>query len=106
MRLPEWLAPGRMVVGHVELGEGRFAFTLDLVHPWFGEMIHQLAVFAEGEQVGQIPAGMQAGVEAILRADLVAGTRAKGSLGHGDFEGGQESPGPAKLLPRIFQQDQ
>ncbi|MCW3847307.1 DUF4166 domain-containing protein [Sphingomonas sp. LB-2] len=48
-RLPDWLAPGRMVVGHVELGEGRFAFTLDLVHPLFGELIHQLAVFADCE---------------------------------------------------------
>jgi hypothetical protein len=47
LRIPAWLAPGRMVVGHVDLGEDRFAFTLDLVHPWFGELIHQLAVFAD-----------------------------------------------------------
>ena len=51
LRVPDWLAPGRMVVGHVELGEGRFAFTLDLVHPVFGELIHQLAVFADCEVV-------------------------------------------------------
>ena len=49
LRMPDWLAPGRMVVGHVELGGGRFAFTLDLVHPVFGELIHQLAVFADCE---------------------------------------------------------
>lgn len=49
LRIPAWLAPGRMVVGHVELGEGRFAFTLDLVHSWFGELIHQIAVFADCE---------------------------------------------------------
>jgi len=49
LRVPEWLAPGRMVVGHVELGERRFVFTLDLVHPLFGELIHQLAVFADCE---------------------------------------------------------
>jgi hypothetical protein len=49
LRIPSWLAPGRMVVGHVELGEGRFAFTLDLVHPWFGELVHQLAAFADCE---------------------------------------------------------
>ncbi|MDF7774912.1 DUF4166 domain-containing protein [Sphingomonas sp. AOB5] len=47
LRVPDWLAPGRLVVGHVELGEDRFAFTLDLVHPWFGELIHQIAVFAD-----------------------------------------------------------
>jgi len=52
LRVPDWLAPGQMVVGHVELGEGRFAFTLDLVHPWFGELIHQLAVFADCEAAG------------------------------------------------------
>lgn len=49
LRIPRALAPGRLVIGHVELGEGRFAFTLDLVHPWFGELIHQLAVFADCE---------------------------------------------------------
>jgi hypothetical protein len=41
---------GRLTVGHVEIGDGRFAFTLDLVHPWFGQMIHQLAVFADADE--------------------------------------------------------
>lgn len=49
LRLPQWLAPGRLVIGHVDLDDGRFAFTLDLVHPWFGELIHQLLVFADCE---------------------------------------------------------
>lgn len=49
LRIPRWLAPGQLVIGHVELGDGRFVFTLDLVHPWFGELIHQLAVFADCE---------------------------------------------------------
>jgi hypothetical protein len=49
LRIPRWLAPGDLVIGHVELGEGRFAFTLDLVNPRFGELIHQLAVFADCE---------------------------------------------------------
>jgi hypothetical protein len=47
LRIPRWLAPGRLVIGHVELGGNRFAFTLDLIHPWFGELVHQLAVFAD-----------------------------------------------------------
>ncbi|MBO9711478.1 DUF4166 domain-containing protein [Sphingomonas sp.] len=49
LRVPAWAAPGRLVIGHVDLGEGRFAFTLDLVHPWFGELVHQLALFADCE---------------------------------------------------------
>ncbi len=47
LRCPAWLAPGRLVIGHVDLGGGRFAFTLDLIHPWLGELIHQRAVFAD-----------------------------------------------------------
>lgn len=49
MRIPDWAAPGALTIGHVDLGEGRFAFTLDLGHPWFGELLHQLAVFADCE---------------------------------------------------------
>ena len=40
---------GHLTIGHVDLGGDRFAFTLDLIHPWFGELIHQLAVFADGD---------------------------------------------------------
>jgi hypothetical protein len=46
LRIPETL-PGHLVVGHTDLGGGHFAFTLDLVHPWLGELVHQLAVFAD-----------------------------------------------------------
>lgn len=49
LRLPRWLNPGALTVAHVDRGGGRFAFTLDLVHPWFGELIHQVAIFADGE---------------------------------------------------------
>ncbi|MCW3837048.1 DUF4166 domain-containing protein [Sphingomonas canadensis] len=49
LRLPRWLEPGRLVIGHVDLGAGRFAFTLDLIHPWLGELVHQLAVFEDEE---------------------------------------------------------
>lgn len=49
LRIPNWLSPGRLVIGHVDLGGGRFAFTLDLVHRRLGELLHQLAVFEDGE---------------------------------------------------------
>ncbi len=50
--LPRWLTPGDLTVGHHDLGHqvggrGRFAFTLDITHPWFGRLIHQRAVFEE-----------------------------------------------------------
>jgi hypothetical protein len=45
--LPRWLAPGELVVGHHDLGAGRFAFTLDLTHPWFGLLVHQRAEYAD-----------------------------------------------------------
>ncbi len=45
MRLPAWLTPGRTVVTHRDLGCGRFAFDLDLKHPWLGELVHQHAIF-------------------------------------------------------------
>lgn len=45
--LPRWLAPGALTVGHHELGNGRFAFTLDIVHPWFGRLIQQRGIFEE-----------------------------------------------------------
>ena len=45
--LPKWLTPGALEVGHRDLGDGRFAFTLDITHPWLGRLIHQRAVFQE-----------------------------------------------------------
>jgi hypothetical protein len=47
VRLPRWLGPGRTVVTHRDLGEGRFAFDLALDHPLFGELVHQHAVFRD-----------------------------------------------------------
>jgi hypothetical protein len=47
MRLPAWVSPGQLTVGHRDLGNGRFVFSLDLVHPWFGELIHQAATFTD-----------------------------------------------------------
>jgi hypothetical protein len=45
--LPAWLAPGALTVTHGELGDGRFSFTLDLVHSRFGALIRQTAAFRE-----------------------------------------------------------
>jgi hypothetical protein len=45
--LPRWLSPGALTVTHGELVDGWFSFTLDLVHPRFGALIRQTAVFRE-----------------------------------------------------------
>lgn len=47
VRLPGWAMPGALTVGHQDIGGGRFLFSLDLVHPWLGELVHQLCVFAD-----------------------------------------------------------
>ncbi len=47
--LPPILAPGQLVVGHHDKGDGRFEFTLDIRHPLFGELIFQRAVFTDWE---------------------------------------------------------
>jgi len=47
LRIPQVLSPGDLTVGHKELGQGRFAFSLDLVHRRLGVLIRQRAVFRE-----------------------------------------------------------
>jgi len=47
LRLPAFLVPGALTVTHRELGAGRFLFGLDVVHPLFGPIIHQTAIFRE-----------------------------------------------------------
>ena len=47
LRLPRWLAPGHLVIGHEDLGAGRFAFTLDLTHRALGTLITQRCTFTE-----------------------------------------------------------
>lgn len=49
LRIPNAVL-GHLVVGHTDLGRGHFAFTLDLVHPWLGELVHQLAIFADPQE--------------------------------------------------------
>jgi hypothetical protein len=47
LRLPRALTPGALTVTHAELGDGRFNFTLAIVHPLFGAVIRQVAIFRE-----------------------------------------------------------
>jgi hypothetical protein len=45
--LPEWLTPGDLTVIHSDLGGNAFRFTLEIVHPYFGRLLRQSAVFRE-----------------------------------------------------------
>jgi hypothetical protein len=47
LRLPAFLTPGVLTVGHTDLGRGEFQFTLEIVHPRFGILVRQSAVFKE-----------------------------------------------------------
>ena len=41
--------PGALAVTHAELGDGRFLFKLDIVHPRLGRLICQTAAFEEAQ---------------------------------------------------------
>lgn len=45
LRLPRWIVPGRTVVQHIDCGDGSFDFTLQIIHPIFGELLYQRARF-------------------------------------------------------------
>lgn len=47
IRLPRWTEPGALTITHRDLGEGRFAFTLALDHPWLGRLLGQDAIFRD-----------------------------------------------------------
>jgi len=47
LRLPGFLTPGTLTVTHDEIGDGSFAFRLDVTHPGLGILIRQDAVFRE-----------------------------------------------------------
>jgi len=49
LRLPTWLTPGATLVTHAELPDGKFAFTLQVIHPRLGLLIRQMAIFREVE---------------------------------------------------------
>lgn len=44
---PRWFSPGVMTLAHTEIDATHFAFTLDLHHPWLGQLIHQRVDFEE-----------------------------------------------------------
>jgi hypothetical protein len=45
--LPAWLCPGELTVIHAEVPDGRFSFTLQLVHPRLGLLMRQMALYRE-----------------------------------------------------------
>jgi uncharacterized protein DUF4166 len=45
--LPVRFTPGDLTVTHSDLGGGTFRFTLEIVHPRFGKLIRQSALFRE-----------------------------------------------------------
>ena len=48
LRLPHWIGPGQTLVRHRDLGEGKFEFSLQLVHPLLGELVYQSGIFRDG----------------------------------------------------------
>ena len=45
--LPAFLTPGALTVTHTDLGSGDFQFMLEIIHPRFGMLVRQSAVFRE-----------------------------------------------------------
>ena len=45
--LPIWTTPGALSVTHAEIGDGRFLFILEIVHPRFGLLVRQSPAFRE-----------------------------------------------------------
>ena len=49
LRIPKLIAPGALVIGHHELGGGRFRFSMRLRHRLFGLVLSQDAIFEDAE---------------------------------------------------------
>jgi hypothetical protein len=49
-RFPKLLSPGALTVGHHDMGGGQFRFSLDLKHRFFGQMMHQDALFNDAKE--------------------------------------------------------
>jgi hypothetical protein len=47
LSLPPWLTLGDLTVTHSDLGSGAFRFTLEIIHPRFGRLLRQSAMFRE-----------------------------------------------------------
>ncbi len=50
LRLPRFLSPGKLVIGHHDLGHGQFIFSLDLKHRLLGQLIRQDALFNDAKE--------------------------------------------------------
>ena len=50
LRLPSMLSPGALVIGHHDLGNGAFLFSLDLHNRLFGSLIQQDALFQDAKE--------------------------------------------------------
>lgn len=50
LRIPRLLSPGALIIGHHDLGNGQFRFSLNLHHGLFGQMIHQDAIFSDAKE--------------------------------------------------------
>lgn len=48
-RLPQLLSPGALVIGHHDLGDNQFVFSLHLSHRLFGLLIQQDALFQDAK---------------------------------------------------------
>ncbi len=46
--LPNWLSKLTLRVGHADHGNGWFEFSLELEHPWLGQLMDQRAMFRDG----------------------------------------------------------
>jgi hypothetical protein len=50
LRIPMLLTPGVCRVEHRDLGQGRFRFSLSMVHPWWGTTFRQSGVFIDPKE--------------------------------------------------------
>ena len=50
LRLPNWLTPGALVIGHHDMGDSNFLFSLHLSHPLLGELIVQDCIFQDSKE--------------------------------------------------------
>lgn len=47
LRLPRWLAPGRLTIDHCAVGDNAFTFTLTLRHRVLGQVLRQHSLFQD-----------------------------------------------------------
>lgn len=47
IRIPRLFSPGGLVIGHHDMGAGQFRFSLNLTHPFLGQLISQNVIFQD-----------------------------------------------------------